>query len=106
VGWATQAILRLQAGETVTLQPRGHSMTGRVNHRDVVTVAPYGDAEPQVDDVVLVKVKGQEYLHLVKARQGDRYLIGNNRGGTNGWVGRGAIFGRAISIKAPQNRNG
>src|SRR5438094_6209096 len=61
----------------------------------LVTIAPYGDAEPEVNDVVLVKVRGREYLHLIKARQDARYLIGNNRGGLNGWVGRGAIFGRA-----------
>ena len=102
MGWASQAIARLQAGQTVVVQPRGHSMAGRVNHRDLVTIAPYGDAEPEVDDVVLVKVRGREYLHLIKARQDARYLIGNNRGGLNGWVGRGAIFGRATRIEAPR----
>ena len=102
MGWATQAITRLQAGETALLRPRGHSMAGRVSDGDVVTVTPYGETEPQVGDVVLVKVKGHEYLHLVKARQGERYLIGNNRGGINGWVGRNAIFGRAVRIESPQ----
>ena len=63
-------------------------MRGRVNDGDVVTVSPYGSAEPQVGDVVLVKVKGHEYLHLIKARKDDRFLIGNNRGVINGWVGR------------------
>jgi hypothetical protein len=77
-------------------------MTGRVNHRDTVTISPYGEAQPQVDDVVLVKVKGREYLHLVKAKQGERYLIGNNRGGLNGWVGRHAIFGHAVRVESPQ----
>ena len=37
-------------------------------------------------------------LSLVKARQGDRFLIGNNRGGLNGWVRRRAIFGVATSV--------
>ena len=102
MGWATYAIARLQAGDTVVLRPRGHSMAGRVNNGDVVTVAPYGSADPQVGDIALVKVKGREYLHLIKARQGDRYLIGNNRGGLNGWVGRVAIYGRAVQIESPQ----
>ena len=102
MGWATYAIARLQAGDTVVLRPRGHSMAGRVNNGDVVTVAPYGSADPQVGDIALVKVKGREYLHLIKARQGDRYLIGNNRGGLNGWVGRAAIYGRAVQIESPQ----
>jgi SOS-response transcriptional repressor LexA len=77
-------------------------MAGLVNDGDMVTVAPYGEAEPQMGDIVLVKVRGHEYLHLIKARQGDRYLIGNNRGGINGWVGRSAIFGRAVKVESPQ----
>lgn len=100
MGWATAAIEQLLRGESVVLVPRGHSMTGRVNDRDHVTVAPYGAAEPAVGDVVLVRCSGREYLHLVKARHGDRYLIGNNRGGINGWVGRRAIFGRAVHIES------
>lgn len=74
-------------------------MKGRVNDGDIVTLAPYGESDPAVDDIVLVRVHGREYLHLVKARQGDRYLIGNNRGGINGWVGCQAIFGHAIRIE-------
>ena len=38
-------------------------------------------------------------LHLVKAAQDRRYLIGNNRGGVNGWVGRSAIFGVATRVE-------
>lgn len=102
MGWAAHAIPRLQAGETVVLRPRGHSMAGRVSDGDYVTVVPCGDAEPQVGEIVLVKVKGREYLHLIKARQGERYLIGNNRGGLNGWVGRAAIFGRAVRVESPR----
>jgi hypothetical protein len=60
---------------------------------DQVTVTPLGTRDPDVGDVVLVRCRGHEYLHLVKARQGDRFLIGNNRGGLNSWVGRRAIFG-------------
>src|SRR5262245_6585769 len=101
MGWASHAIARLQAGETVVVHPRGNSMAGKVGDGDVVTVAPYGAADPQVGDIVLVKVKGREYLHLVKARQEDRYLIGNNRGRINGWVGRAAIYGRAIRVESP-----
>lgn len=76
-------------------------MTGRVNDGDRVTVEPLRERSPEVDDVVLVRCRGHEYLHLVKARQGDRFLIGNNRGGINGWVGRRAIFGVATHIERP-----
>ena len=99
MGWASGAIERLRGGETVTVRPRGHSMNGRVNDADTVTVEPVRERDLRVGDVVLCKVRGHEYLHLVKAVQGQRYLIGNNRGGTNGWVGRSAIFGIATRIE-------
>jgi SOS-response transcriptional repressor LexA len=98
MGWASAAVERLQRGETVTVRPRGHSMTGKVNDGDRVTIEPLGQRVAAVGDIVLVRCRGHEYLHLVKACQADRYLIGNNRGGINGWVGRRAIFGIATEI--------
>jgi hypothetical protein len=71
----------------------------KVNDGDVVTVEPCAGREPEVGAVVLVRVHGHVYLHLIKARQGARFLIGNNRGGTNGWVGRQAIYGVATRIE-------
>ncbi len=41
MGWATFAIEKLQKGETVQVRPGGHSMTGRVNHKDRVTLARF-----------------------------------------------------------------
>lgn len=99
MGWATAAIERLKLGEVVQLRPRGHSMRGKVESGQLVTVSPDKDALA-AGDIVLCKVKGQQYLHLIKAinSQG-RYLIGNNRGGTNGWIGLDQIFGRAIKVE-------
>ena len=99
MGWASAAIKRLQQGQTVTVRPRGHSLAGKVDDGNTVTVEPVGEREPRAGDVVLCKVRGREYLHLVKAVQGQRYLIGNNRGGINGWVGRSAIFGIATRVE-------
>ncbi len=48
---------------------------------------------------MLCKVNGREYLHLVKAIQGQRFQIGNNRGRINGWVSSGAIFGRCVRVE-------
>ncbi len=73
-------------------------MTGKVNDGDQVTVEPLGARDPAIGAIVLVRCRGHDYLHLVKARQADRYLIGNNRGGINGWVGRRAIFGVARTV--------
>ncbi len=42
MSWAAAAIERLQRGETATVRPRGHSMTGKVNDGDHVTVEPLG----------------------------------------------------------------
>ena len=49
-------------------------MTGKVNDGDQVTVVPLGESDPAVGDIVLVRCRGREYLHLVKARQGERFL--------------------------------
>ncbi len=73
-------------------------MVGRVNDGDLVTVEPLGERELHVGDVVLVRLQGREYLHLVKAIQGGRASIGNNRGGVNGWVGRHSIAGIATKV--------
>jgi hypothetical protein len=54
----------------------------------------------QVGDIVLCKVNGREYLHLVKAIQGPRFQIGNNRGHINGWVSANAIFGKLVGVEA------
>jgi hypothetical protein len=98
MGWASHYIEKLQAGEIVTFRPRGNSMTGKIESGQLCTVIPIID-EILVGDIVLCKVHGKEYLHLVKAVQDHRYQIGNNRGFTNGWIGRNSIFGRCVRIE-------
>ena len=99
MGWASHYIGKLKAGETVSFRPRGHSMTGRIESGQLCTVKPVAPAELNVDDIVLCTVRGTHYLHLVKAIQGRRYQIGNNRGRINGWIGPNAIFGRLVSVE-------
>src|SRR5438046_654681 len=99
MGWATNHIAKLRAGQTVQFRPRGHSMRGRIEAGQLVTVAPAPE-KLKVGDVVLCKVRGAEYLHLIKAVRGDRYLIGNNRGKINGWTPRSAIFGVCVRVEA------
>jgi hypothetical protein len=74
-------------------------MTGKVNDGDLVTLAPCDPTQLVVGDIVLVQVHGTDYLHLIKAINQERYLIGNNRGGTNGWVGKNAIYGKAVCVE-------
>jgi len=75
-------------------------MKGKVNDGDVVTVKPCNPEELSVGDIVLVRVKGNDYLHLIKAMNQGRFLIGNNRGGTNGWVGHNCIYGIATNVES------
>ena len=83
--WAAGHIERLQAGETVSFRPRGNSMKGKIESGSLCVVEPVTAAEVSVGAIVLCKVKGTEYLHLVKAVGPDgRVLIGNNIGRTNG----------------------
>ena len=99
MGWASQYIERLKAGETVQCRPRGHSMSPKIESGQLCTVEPVAASDVAVGEIVLCKVRGTEYLHLVKAIQGSRFQIGNNRGRINGWVGASAIFGRCIKIE-------
>jgi len=99
MGWATHYIAQLQNGETVEFRPRGHSMKGKVESGQLVTVEPVGDRKLKKGDIVLCKVSGNQYLHLIKAIQGNRYQIGNNVGGINGWIGINAIYGICIAVE-------
>jgi hypothetical protein len=99
MSWATHAKEALRRGETVQVRPRGHSMTGKVNDGDRVTLVPVDPTTLKVGDIVLVRIHGADYLHLIKAIDRSRFLIGNNRGGVNGWVGPHAIYGIAIKIE-------
>jgi hypothetical protein len=74
-------------------------MTGKVNDGALVTLVPAQEAALVPGAIVLVKVRGTVYLHLIHAVQGPRYLIGNNRGGLNGWVTRNSIYGLAVRVE-------
>ena len=99
MGWAAFHIEKLRRGETVKFRPRGNSMVGKIESGQLCTVEPVDPGTLEVEDIVLCKVGGREYLHLVKAIEGQRFQIGNNRGRINGWVGPNAIFGRCISVE-------
>jgi hypothetical protein len=100
MGWATHYIPQLLEGKTVQFRPRGGSMKGKVDSGQLCTVEPIQDhGSLEVGDIVLCRVSGKEYLHLIKAIQGPRFQIGNNRGYINGWVGHNAIFGRCVKVE-------
>jgi len=99
MGWATGHIAKLKAGQIVSFRPRGGSMSPKIESGQLCTVEPVDVATLRVDDIVLCKVNGNEYLHLVKAIQGQRFQIGNNRGLINGWIGPNAVFGRLVKVE-------
>ena len=75
-------------------------MSGKIESGQLCTVVPLSkDAQLEKGDIVLCKVNGNEYLHLVKAIQGPRYQIGNNRGRINGWVSINSIFGKLVKVE-------
>ena len=100
MGWATHHIPRLQAGETVQFRPRGSSMSGRIESGQLCTVAPADPTDFAVGDIVLCKVRGAQYLHLIKAIRGGRFQIGKNRGRINGWIPAASIYGKCILVEA------
>ena len=75
-------------------------MTGRIESGQLCTVVPVDSRDLKVDDIVLCKVKGHEYLHLIKAIRGKRFQIGNNRGLINGWIGAASISGRCVHVES------
>lgn len=98
MGWATFHIEKLRAGQTVTFRPRGNSMTPKIESGQLCTVEPIKDPGTlQVGEIVLCKVNGSEYLHLIKAIRDGQFQIGNNHGRINGWTK--AVFGRLVSVE-------
>lgn len=109
--WATPQIEKLLSGQTVQFRPRGNSMRPKIESGQLVTVEPvrpklgnYPKGAIDVDqgDIVLCKVKGKHFLHLVvNNRHGTctEFLIGNNRGFTNGWTSARNIYGKVVKIE-------
>ncbi|MEP7038113.1 MAG: hypothetical protein ABI891_07195, partial [Acidobacteriota bacterium] len=68
MGWAAHYIAKLKNGETISFRPRGNSMQGKIESGQLCTVEPIADFESlQKGDIVLCKVNGNEYIHLIKA---------------------------------------
>lgn len=97
MAWADRAIKDLQQGFNTIIRLHGNSMAGLVESGSKVILRPVDMSELKIGDIVLCKVKGNQYLHLVKAINQGRVLIGNNRGGINGWTR--AVYGIATKIE-------
>jgi len=79
------------------IRPHGRSMEPLVSSGAEVFLEPVQIEDLEVRDIVLCRVAGNVYLHLVKALDQNRVLIGNNQGRINGWAH--AVYGRAYEIR-------
>jgi hypothetical protein len=84
----------------ITISPKGSSMLPLIRSGDEVVVTWCEPSLLETGDIVLCKVNGSYYLHLVKAVDAGRgrVLIGNNRGRTNGWCGLAKVYGIVTKI--------
>lgn len=100
MGWADQYIKVLFETGEVQFKPSGNSMQGKVESGDLVKVINSSFMPYKVGDIVLCKVAGKQYLHLISALDSDgkRAQISNNKGFVNGWIKKTAIYGICVQI--------
>ena len=91
-----QKVDRLLKGESFITSEKGNSMIPLIKSGQDHVLSPVKLEDVKSGDIVYCKVKGRFYTHLVKA-VGDRgVLIGNNRGGINGWTKQ--VYGKVTQI--------
>lgn len=62
MSWVSDAVAALAKGERVMVRPRGGSMRGRIEDNQSVTLEPVDPVDVQIDDIVLVRWKGNVLL--------------------------------------------
>ena len=87
---------RLENGEEFVTSEKGNSMVPLIKSGQNHLLAPAKLEDCEVGDIVYCKVKGNFYTHLVKAKGEKGVLIGNNKGGINGWTNQ--VYGKVIEI--------
>ena len=102
MSWATPHIEHLQNGRTVRFRPKGNSMRPRILSGQLVTLVPIRKAESLgVGAIVLCKVDGKHWLHIVSAVGADgRLQISNARGHVNGWCTERNVYGVVTEVEA------
>lgn len=101
MSWANKYIEQLSKGEVVQFRPRGNSMKGKIESGELITVEPIKDhSKLEVGDIVLCKVSGNQYVHLISAIDQDgRFQISNNKNHINGWISSKSIYGICTKIE-------
>lgn len=94
---SNQKLEQLLMGKTIETSEKGNSMVPLIKSGQKHILSPATIDEVSVGDIVYCKVHGRFYTHLVKSKNDIRgCLIGNNRGGTNGWTKH--IYGKVTQI--------
>lgn len=77
-------------------------MVPLIMSRQLVTVVPVRPELVDPGDIVLTRVAGSVYLHLVSAvdHERQRVQISNNRGRVNGWTGHARVYGICARVEA------
>ncbi len=89
--------IELGKGKTFQTSEGGNSMSPKIKNKQEHILASIEWKDCNIDDIVFCKVSGKYYTHLVLAKDDKRgLLIGNNKGGINGWTTN--IFGKVIKI--------
>jgi hypothetical protein len=101
MSWLATLLAELEAGRSVQLRGSGPSMAGRIPDGAFIHLAPVEQlGRPlAIDDMVLARVpSGRYYVHLIRAIEGEMFLIGNMLGELDGWVERDEIHGVVLRI--------
>lgn len=84
-------------GESIITSEKGNSMVPLIKSGQKHKLEPITWVMCNLKDIVYCKVKGRFYTHLVKGINLEKgLLIGNNKGGINGWTKQ--VYGRVTEI--------
>lgn len=95
MGFLDAMAARVAGGAVVEFRPAGSSMTPLIRGRQLVRVASADAARVEPGDIVLARVAGTVYPHMVSAVNpaSGRVQISGNHGRVNGWTSQARVFG-------------
>jgi len=89
----------LSQNKEIALINRGGSMRGVIEDGQIVILGPVAEQDLRVGDAVMVRIRKERFIvHMIQDIADHHYLIGNNIGGTDGWVTSDAIYAKMIRV--------
>lgn len=99
MNWADRYIEILDEKGKVSFKPKGNSMQPKIYSGDLCILLKVEKSLYRVGDIVLCKVNGRQYLHLISAIKNNRFQISNNKNFVNGWVSHSSIYGLCVQVE-------